>query len=298
MATDLPPTAPSAAGQAIASTAAGGELIESADLARAVAYARARHAPATRRAYRADFAIFSRWAKSHNLSPLPADPDAVAAFLAAEGDAGRRPATITRRLAAIAHVHLLEGHPPPSLSERVRATMSGIRRVKGARTEPKAPATLDIIEKLAQACGTDLRGLRDRAVILLGFAAALRRSELATLDMDHLTFVDEGLRVFLPVSKTDQEGRGEEVAVLKGQRLCPIAALKAWLKAAQITHGAVFRAVWPDGRVDVMPLSDRSIALIVQRRAMQAVGYKATIWMRPRIASSDNVPERRARCLT
>jgi hypothetical protein len=109
--------------------------------------------------------------------PFPPIPIPSLPYPPPKAMAARRPATITRRLAAIAYVHLLKGHPPPSLSERLRATMSGIRRVKGSRTEPKAPATLDIIEKLAQICGPDLRGLRARAIILLGIrrgAATLR----------------------------------------------------------------------------------------------------------------------------
>jgi hypothetical protein len=124
---------------------------------------------------------------------------------------------------------------------------------------------VDIIKQLITTCGADLGGWRDRAILLLlGFAAARRRSELAALEFDHLTFVDEGLRLFIPASKADQEAKGEEVAVLKGERLCPVAALQSCLNAAQIIEGPVFRSVLPNDRVDVMPLSDRSIALSVR----------------------------------
>ena len=233
-------------------------------------YARERHAPATRRAYRTDYRLFSLWARGRGLVSLPAEPATVAAFLASEADAGRSVSTLEHRMAAIRYAHLLAGHEAPTTTEVVRATLAGIRRTRAVRPVQKTPATVDLVEALVSGCGEDLHGRRDRALLLLGFAGAFRRSELAAIEREHLTWEQMGLRIFLPSSKTDQEGRGEEVAVLRGERLCPVLALDSWLEAACILGGPIFRAVLPGGKVSVMPLSDRSVALIVKRRALAA----------------------------
>ena len=107
----------------------------------------------------------------------------------------------------------------------MRSTLAGIRRARTVRPVAKSPATVDIIEALVAGCGEDLHGGRDRALLRLGLAGAFGRSELAATDWAHLAWEKDGLRVFLPSSKTDREGSGQEVAVLRGERLCPVLAL-------------------------------------------------------------------------
>jgi integrase len=121
--------------------------------------------------------------------------------------------------------------------------LSGIRRTIGAAPVRKKAATADITIAMA-ATGTSLRALRDRAVLLLGFAGAFRRSELVALDVPDIEDVPEGLLITIRRSKTDQEGIGRKVAVPRGEIACPVAALKAWLEAAGIIEGAVFRRVF------------------------------------------------------
>ena len=123
----------------------------------------------------------------------------------------------------------------------------------------------------------DLRGLRDRALLVLGFAGALRRSELVALDVDDLEETAEGLHVRIKRSKTDQEGAGDFVSIPHGSRLRPVAAVKAWLQTAGITEGPIFRSIKKGGSVTLERLSDRSIAQIIKDRA-DAAGFDPTIF--------------------
>jgi site-specific recombinase XerD len=247
-----------------------GAAVSDAELERAKLYASARHAPATRRAYETDFRIFAGWASARGLAPLPAHPTTIAAFLASEADAGVAVSTLEHRLAAIRIRHLMAGLEAPTTAEAVRSTLAGIRRTRLSRQKQKAPATIDLLDQLLESCDDSLHGIRDRALLLLGFAGAFRRSELVAIEYAHLTWETQGLRVLLLHSKTDQNGKGEEVAILRGTRLCPIEALRAWLAVAKIIEGPVFRGVLPDDTISSRALSDRSVALIVKRRARAA----------------------------
>jgi site-specific recombinase XerC len=188
----------------------------------AAEYARAEKAAATRRAYRSDFALFRSWCEAKGLPALPAAPAAVAAFLAAEASRGAKVATIGRRLAAIRYAHKLAGHELPTNSEAVKATLRGIRRTAGSAPARKAPATADKVLAMVAEAETDLKGIRDRAILLLGFAGAFRRAELVALNIEDLHFCDGGLRVLIRRSKTDQEGLGATIAVVQGSIACRI----------------------------------------------------------------------------
>lgn len=169
----------------------------------AAEYARAEKAVSTRRAYRSDFTLFRSWCDARHVPALPATPEAVAVFLAAEANRGAKVATISRRLAAIRYAHKLAGYEPPTNSEVVKATLRGIRRTAGSAPARKAPATADKVLAMVAEAGTNLRGLRDRAILLLGFAGAFRRSELVALNIADLEFCAGGLRVTIRKSKTD-----------------------------------------------------------------------------------------------
>jgi len=146
-------------------------------------YALAEKADATRRAYHADFALFSAWCEGNGGAALGAAPELVAAFLAMQADAGIKPSTLTRHLSAIGYAHKLAGLPSPAAHEAVRAVLRGIRRSKGAASTPKAPATAErIAAMLAAIPAKTLQGKRDRALLLLGFAGAFRRAELVALE--------------------------------------------------------------------------------------------------------------------
>jgi len=156
------------------------------EVAAAAEYARAEKAAATRRASRTDFEIFRAWCAERRISALPAAPEAVAAFLAHEAERGVRPSTIGRRVAAIRYAHKLAGLPLPTDDERVRATGRGIRRSLGAAPSKKMPATAERVMGMAPLEGTRLPAIRDRALLLIGFAGAFRRSELVALNVEDL----------------------------------------------------------------------------------------------------------------
>ncbi len=241
-----------------------------ADLEAAKTFARDQHADATRQAYRSDFRIFRDWCVTRSLPHFPAAPETISAFIAAEAKAGVKTSTITRRLAAIRYAHVLAGYEPPTNSEVVKATMKGIRRTLGTAPVQKAPATARIVARMVGSCPSDLRGLRDRALLLLGFSGAFRRSELAAFQVEDLEEVEGGLRVHVRRSKTDQEAAGQVVAIIRGERLCPVAAVRAWLDAAGITEGPVFRPFTRGGRPLDRQLSSKSVAMVVKRYAEQA----------------------------
>lgn len=222
---------------------------------------------ATRRAYRSDVRLFAAWCDTHGLAALPAAPETVAAFLAAQATGGRRPATLARRAAAIRYAHVLQGLEPPTQSETVKATLRGIRRSLGTRRRQKAAATADLVARMASLAPATLRGLRDRAVLLLGFAGAFRRCELVALTVADVLETADGYRITIRRSKTDQEGAGHEVAIPRGARLRAVAAVQAWQAAAGIADGPLFRPVAKGGRVLARALTAESVATIVKTYA-------------------------------
>ena len=171
-----------------------------------VEYARAEKAEATRRAYRSDFEIFRAWCSQHQVSALPASPESVAAFLAHEAERQVRPSTIGRRVAAIRYAQKLAGLPLPTDDERVRATVRGIRRSLGAAPSKKMPATAERVIGMAPLAGTRLSAIRDRALLLIGFAGAFRRSELVATNAEDLAETPEGLRMTIRRIKPTKRG--------------------------------------------------------------------------------------------
>jgi integrase len=196
--------------------------------------------------------------------PLPAVPEALAAYLAFEVGKDRRPSTLGRRLAAIQYAHQNAGHESPTTAELVRATLRGIRRSLGSAKNRKTPSTADLARAMARATPDGVVGLRDRAILLVGFAGALRRSELVALDVVDIEPSEGGLRINIKRSKTDQEGGGTIIAIVAGITDCPAKALMAWLSAAAIIEGPVFRPINKAGRVLRVRLSDRSVANVVK----------------------------------
>ena len=233
-------------------------------LTSAAGYALSEKADATRRAYRADIRHFTTWCESVGAIALPATPATIAAYLAALADSGLKVSTISRRAAAIAYAHKLAGFEPP-INESVKAVMRGVRRKLGTAQKGKAPATAAIVAKLVKRIPDTLAGKRDKALILIGFAAALRRSELVALTLADVERAPDGIVLHISRSKTDQEGQGAQIAVPTGRKLKPVEALDAWLNAAPITQGAIFRRVIKGGLVSSEALDPQSVALIVKR---------------------------------
>jgi site-specific recombinase XerD len=240
--------------------------IPAADAERARSYANAEKAVATRRAYGTDFVLFRAWCEERQLDTLPASSVTVAAFLAHEASRNVKASTIGRRTAAIRYAHKLAGLATPTDDELVKATVRGIRRTLGTAKTKKAPATAERLLAMAANTGVGLKGLRDRALLLLGFAGAFRRSELVALNIEDVEDLQDGMKITIRHSKTDQEGAGQTIAIPFGKIACPIAALKEWIAAAGITAGKIFRSVNRHGRLGER-LTDQSVSDIVKEHA-------------------------------
>ncbi|MFP1132862.1 site-specific integrase [Asticcacaulis sp. W401b] len=246
-------------------------------LAKSQAYQDAADAPATLRAYASDVANFETWCKRNGLAAFPATPEVVGAYLAAAGE-GYAMQTLRRRVAAIARASGVAGHPLDTKHPAIRETLRGIGRTHGSRGRKSAALTTAELKALSRACDDSLTGDRDRALLLVAFAGALRRSELVALDAEKLTWFDDGVRLLLEKSKTDKEGKGAEVTIVYGRNeaTCPVRALRHWLEKAEIRFGPVYRKVNKSGRVEARRLSEDAVRQILLRRAA-AAGIKGTV---------------------
>ncbi|MGA3347083.1 MAG: site-specific integrase [Terracidiphilus sp.] len=241
---------------------------------KARSYIHAAKAPATLRAYRTDFEDFTKFCKGHNLPYLPATPTTVALYIA-DRAVSLRSATITRRLTSITKAHQAAGfEESPSSSHHfvVSETLKGIRRSIGTAQEGKAPLLTSDIRRIVACCPETLLGLRDRALILVGFAGAFRRSELAAIDFTHVSFIQDGLIIDLRRSKTDQEAAGRKVGIPFGKEdaTCPVRALRRWLAASGISSGAVFRGVNRNGKLSHRGLHKDCVGWILKVAASRA----------------------------
>jgi integrase len=246
-------------------------------LAKSQAYQDAADAPATLRAYAADLANYKAWCERHGFEPMPATPEIVGAYLAAAGEGYALP-TLRRRVAAIARACGVAGRPLDTKHPAIRETLRGIGRKHGAPARRSAALTTAEVKKLSRACGTDLAGARDRALFLVGFAGALRRSELVALDVAHVTWTNDGMKLLIERSKTDAEGEGAEIAIPRGQspETCPVTTLQQWLTAAGISSGPLFRKVNRGGAVETVRLVPDAVRQILLKRAAKA-GLKGSL---------------------
>ena len=232
-------------------------------------YVNAAIADNTRRAYRQDLADFLQWG-----GMVPSTSEAVSAYIADRAQT-QTPATLTRRVVGIGRAHVSQGLADPTKSDLVRTVLRGVRRVKGSAQRQVNPLLKhDLLSMLS--CVSGVSGTRDRALLLLGFAAALRRSELAALTVQDIEFVREGMVVHLRKSKTDQTAEGRKIGVPLGRHsACPVKSLEQWLACAKINAGPIFRPVTRAGQIGDSQLSAQSIALIIKGYAKQ-IGLDAT----------------------
>ena len=239
-------------------------VVRCSDL-KVLALVQASTAKTTRRAYDSDLRHFADWGGS-----LPATPGDVARYLA-DHASYLSVATLARRLVAIGQAHTVRGFANPATTDLVRLTMRGVRRTYGRPQRRAAALTTEDVLLITSLLGNALVDLRDRALMLVGFAGALRRSELVAIHYDSLRWTVHGLVITIPRSKSDQEGRGREVVVPYGRTsTCPVKALRDWLFVSGITDGPVFRSMHKGGRVGAKRLSANAVAEIVKRLANAA----------------------------
>jgi site-specific recombinase XerD len=246
-------------------------LVYAAAAAEAAALSRAAHAENTLRGYGADWRDFTRWCAANGVPALPARHEDIAVYVAYSART-KAAVTIRRRLAAIAHVHVAGGHPDPTKAGTVKAVLRGLQRSRAARARRKTPLVVEAMRAVLAQCDDGARGRRDRALLLIGWGAALRRSEIVALDMADLQIADEGLVVYVRRSKIDQFGRGEAIGIphAEDRRYDAVAAYLDWRAVALADRGAVFRPVTRTGWVLERRLQPREVARIVKRVADRA----------------------------
>jgi integrase len=247
-------------------------------------YARSAKSAATLRAYASDWRHFDAWCHKKDLDPLPPSPQVVGLYLAACAAEvplpGRKPVsvrTIERRLSAIAWYCAQHGQPCDRADRHIREVMQGIRRRHGRPPEEKEAVLGEDVIRMAETLDRDLRGLRDRAILLIGFAGGLRRSEIVGLDCGPgetedgtgwIEILDEGLLIRVR-GKTGW--REVEIGRGSSDHTCPIVALKNWLELGRVAHGPLFRRVKGEGKkIGADRLNDRHVARLVKATALAA----------------------------
>jgi integrase len=244
----------------------------------------------TRLAYQSDFNIYLNWCRMKNKAPLPGTPAMIVEFISDQASGhltdiddetgllvdGKKikPVSIARRVAALAYAHKANGYTQsPTDNSVVRKVLQGIQRTEYSKPNKKKPIAVSLLSNLIEQIDTDTpAGIRDKAFMLIGFACAMRRSELVNLRVEDIEKTDQGLLIDIPLSKTDQEGKGQSVAVLPGNSLCPIKALNDWLTLSGITSGYIFRRCYKNNIINPKdkPMTAAYISKIIKKYAEKA----------------------------
>ena len=214
----------------------------------------------TLRAYRADFKDFSAFCAKNGLNSMPTEPKILALYLT-HLSATSKFSTLKRRIATISVIHKMKGHYLDTKHPVIMENLHGIKRVKGSNQKAKKPILISdlklIINAIDQTNQSEKKKNRDKALILVGFSGGFRRSELVDINYDDLEFVDEGVKIFIKRSKTDQSGEGMTKAIpyFDNKLFCPVTNLKNWIDYSKIKLGKIF------------DISDKSVALIIKKYA-------------------------------
>ncbi len=221
----------------------------------------------SRRAYSSDLAKFLKWG-----GRLPSDPIVIASYLADHGKT-HAVSTLRRWVASLSKAHSSAGHPDPTRLEPARSTLRGICRSRKERTSCAMPLLKDDLFAVLGVIGNTVRDRRDRSLLLVGFAAGFRRSELTGLDVEDVNFVRRGMIITLRRSKTDQTNLGRDIAIPFGKsQYCPVRELEEWLATAEISSGPLYRSVRRNGSISEKRLSAEAVSGIIKQR-VAACGY-------------------------
>lgn len=225
----------------------------------------------TVKSYKSDWADFVTYCDEHSLSNLPADDRTIISYIT-ELAQDKKVSTINRRISAISQAHQAAGYETPTQTFAVRAVLKGIKNTKGTMPDKKQAAGIDDVKLMVETLGNKLIDIRDRALVLIGFAGAFRRSELVSLNIEDIKADRNGITVTLRHSKTDQEGQGIKKGIPYGSNpdTCPVRALTDWLNASGITEGAIFRSINRHSQVQPSAMSDKAVALVIKKLAEAA----------------------------
>jgi integrase len=228
----------------------------------------------TVRAFKSDWRVFTRWCEKSRANPLPASTAAICAFLA-DQSLKKKASTVTRYLTGIAYLHRLKGFPNPTEDPVIQESLRGIRRKLGVRPDRRAPADAEVMRKLLAAVeqGTALSVARDRALLLVGYAGAFRRSALCALQIEDLTIRKDRMDVLVRRGKEDQEGEGRILGIARSKdpHLCPVGAVERLVELLKARAGPLFRPISKWGTPRSTALDPDYVWKLI-RRAAEAAG--------------------------
>ena len=208
----------------------------------------------TLRAYQSDFRDFSTFCTKNSFSSLPTQPKIIALYITHLSKSSKF-STLKRRIASISVIHKIKGHYLDTKHPIIMENLHGIKRTLGARQKAKKPLLINNLKLIIKAI--DKKKIRDKAIILIGFAGGFRRSELVNINLEDIDFVSEGVKILVKRSKTDQSGEGiiKAIPYFENNEFCPVVTLKEYIKSKNIKEGKIF------------PISDKTVALIIKKYA-------------------------------
>ena len=225
----------------------------------------------TVRAYKSDFNDFGLFCAKNGFKSLPSEPKIVSLYLTYLSTKEVKMSTLKRRLVSIGVIHKLKGHYLDTKHPSIIENIMGIKRRKGSIQKGKKPLLINnlklLINVIDQDENNDIKKLRDKTIILIGFSGGFRRNEIVSLDFDDLDFVTEGLKINLKRSKTDQFGEGlvKGLPYFNNSQYCPVLTLKKWIQVSNINSGPLFRRFSKGSKLTNNRLTDQTVALLIKK---------------------------------
>ena len=237
---------------------------------------RSSKAPNTVRAYKSDFEDFGLFCIKNGFQNLPSEPKIVSLYLTHLSTKDAKISTIKRRLVSIGVIHKMKGHYLDTKHPLIIENLMGIKRRKGSVQKGKKPLLINdlkqVIDVINKANEPDIKKLRNKAILLIGFSGGFRRNEIVSLDLEDIEFVFEGLKITIKRSKTDQYGEGMTKGIphFENSFYCPVTNLKRWLNTSKIKNGPIFVKFSKGSKITKKRLTDQSIALIIKDYLIKA----------------------------
>jgi len=225
----------------------------------------------TVRAYKSDFRDFGLFCAQNGFKSLPSEPRIVSLYLTYLSTKEAKMSTLKRRLVSIGVIHRLKGHYLDTKHPSIIENIMGIKRRKGSIQKGKKPILISYLKRLIDVIdkqkNEDIKKLRDRSIILIGFSGGFRRNEIVSLDYDDLDFVEEGLKIQIRRSKTDQFGEGlvKALPYFDNSKYCPVISLKNWIEISRINSGPLFKRFLKGSKLSENRLTDQTVALLIKK---------------------------------
>ena len=225
----------------------------------------------TIRAYKSDFNDFGLFCAQNGFKSLPSEPKIISLYLTHLSTREVKMSTLKRRLVSIGVIHKVKGHYLDTKHPTIIENLMGIRRRKGSVQIGKKPLLINSLKKIINTIDkeiiNEIKKIRDRSIILIGFSGGFRRNEIVSLDYDDLDFVTEGLKINIKRSKTDQFGEGSIKALpyFENSQYCPVVSIQKWLKISKINNGSLFRRFNKGSKLSDKRLTDQTVALLIKK---------------------------------